>query len=124
MILTIFLFIFILKKINFKKNLNTFKILFIILIIKNISCNYNTLNILILNFKNINISLINGILLIHPFVMYFCYVLFLICTYFFLKNIKKKNNNILMIKKNNDILLKSSFISLLLGSYWAQQELN
>ena len=115
--MVIFLILLNLKKINFKKNINLFYTFMMIVIYKTVNIN-NCFNIVnIINVKLINMNLTNGVLLIHPFIMYYCYVLFIVFFYFIFIKIKYKNMCIINIKNNNDLFLKTSFLSLLLGSY-------
>jgi hypothetical protein len=117
LILLIYFFILNLKKINFKKNIILLLSVTLLFSLKNINIDLISISSSVCDIGLININLINGVLLVHPFIMYYCYVLFLIITYNYVYNLKKKNFNIIFIKENIDILLKTSFISLFLGSY-------
>jgi cytochrome c biogenesis factor len=70
---------------------------------------------------NPNVSLINGIVLIHPLLVYYTYILFMLI--FLLKNINT-NRTVYIINFYKFRLLFSSLFGLFLGGYWAQQELN
>lgn len=123
---SLFIFIIILLTLhwfNFTNNNYTYMyLLFTILFINNINYIVGNLNNIYSNALN-NISLINGILLIHPFFIYFTYVLIY-------KNIKinyfnKFNlNNSHIINNNYYALIIIAFYAIFLGSFWAQQELN
>jgi len=117
LIILMLLFLINFKKINFKFDVNLLLTVLFALILKNTDLEDTNNSIFVSNLKFININLINGILLIHPFIMYWCYVLFLLCTYLFFFQIRIINKNIINIKKMNKILLLTSFISLFLGSY-------
>lgn len=78
-------------------------------------------------FKKLNLALLNGVLNIHPWLIFLLYsvLLFLIL---FLKNLKHSNpaywNFTFLILKNKFWLISLSVISILLGSFWAFQELS
>jgi hypothetical protein len=76
--------------------------------------------------NNLNTNLLNGIMLVHPFILYFFYIIYLLeykvifKNFFFLKkkytiSIKKKNYT------NGSFLI---LVAILLGSWWAEQELS
>jgi hypothetical protein len=113
---------------SFFKNTNLFDvnnfmhITFLILII-----NYNYIFKSFLSISNVNnTSLINGLLIIHPWYIYTTYILIFI--YFFKnQNFLKNNHKInFSVKLNKNVILVAycSLFSIFLGSYWAQQELN
>jgi cytochrome c biogenesis factor len=88
-------------------------------------------NFLILNnyyFYNfnikLNINLMNGFLLIHPILLYLFYAFFILLIFFYFKKI---NNKILFKKIKSSIIKKMLFfifLAIILGSFWAVQELN
>ena len=87
---------------------------------------FNPIKIL-LNKSSINLDLTNGLLLIHPFLLYFacCYII----SFFFRNSLFIKNNlSYLFLNKSNTldivILLLIIMMSIALGSLWAEQELN
>ena len=87
---------------------------------------FNPIKIL-LNKSSINLDLTNGLLLIHPFLLYFacCYII----SFFFKNSLFFKNNiSYLFLNKSNTldivILLLIIMMSIALGSLWAEQELN
>ena len=78
---------------------------------------------------NINTNLTNGIMLVHPYILYFFYAtfiylfLFVFIDLFFLKfkKFKLKNHN---FKKNLINIFVVVYISIILGCLWAEQELS
>jgi len=111
-------------------NINLFKysyLIFIFFIESLLTCKmFNSIEIL-LNKNTINLELINGLLLIHPFLLYFacCYMIS-----FFLRNSLFFKNNLLYLFLNKSstfeimILLLIIMLSITLGSWWAEQELS
>ena len=107
----------------FIKNKNIFKTIFIFLLIFYHKLYIYNQSILVVIIHNINTNLINGIMLIHPIILYllYAYILcFFFIYFFFLKKKFIKNINLQQNIKYNYIY---SIISLFLGSYWAEQEL-
>ena len=75
-------------------------------------------------FKKNNITLINGLLLIHPILLYISYMLLIS---FFKKKINFNNSyayNYINLRTIINLLTNTSLIALILGSWWAQQEIN
>lgn len=73
-----------------------------------------------------NLSLINGLLIIHPiyiYMTYICLFIYFLKTNFF-KNLQSIRNYKTKTTKKSLIVIYLSFFSIYLGSYWAQQELN
>lgn len=70
------------------------------------------------NLKNyiLNTTLINGVILIHPFYVYCTYIFMLLLYIFFKPNIIKKNLIYYFVNKQKNVYLKISFFALLLGS--------
>lgn len=84
----------------------------------------NLLNFIITDFIPNNTSLINGLLLIHPFLVYVTYIS---CLYLYHVFFLNKNLNIFVLTnlyKYLLFILILSWLSLILGGLWAQQELN
>lgn len=71
-----------------------------------------------------NINLINGVVLIHPILIYLTYVLFIIFIFTYKFNFKQFNKILFFIKLFKIRLFLFSFTALFLGGWWAQQELN
>jgi cytochrome c biogenesis factor len=74
--------------------------------------------------NGINMALINGLLLIHPILVFFTYIY---CAYLYHLYLIKKKLIILFINNlfyHINIIAIISWFSLILGSLWAQQELN
>jgi len=71
-------------------------------------------------FEGLNLDLMNGIIIIHPPLIYFC------MTFFGLEVIKKNcfYTRNYEFKLNNSIGLGLAYTALVTGSFWAQQELN
>lgn len=82
------------------------------------------LNNLLLYSNNVNTSLINGVVLIHPILIYLTYFLLIVNFMFLKNNFYKVNFVIFIFKKNILIIALCSFLALFLGGWWAQQELN
>lgn len=106
-----------------KKNLNYFFLIFLIfsncLILKN-------QNNFLENFNIININLLNGLVNIHPNFLIFFYSFILFIFLFSKKNFKKiiltrffEKSNLIFI-----IFYKLLITGLILGAWWASQELN
>lgn len=72
---------------------------------------------------NNNIILINGVILIHPILIYYTYIIFLFL-YIVNDKLLELNNIVMYIYLNKLKLFVISFSGLLLGAYWAQQEIN
>ena len=114
-----------------KKELKFFFFFFISLnLFYNYQLNTNTINVenIYLYLKNLNIKLTNGVFFIHP---WFLYISYSYMGYIFIR--KSINFNIffkkvkLMFNFSKKILkININFlsISILLGAYWAQQELD
>ena len=75
------------------------------------------------NTTNLNTNLINGTMLIHPVILYTYYAVLLVVVCFFLKTFFKKRCKNFTKKLKNNFLFKLVIISILLGCYWAEQEL-
>lgn len=73
---------------------------------------------------NLNTTLINGVVLIHPILVYITYILLIILTNIVYNNTKYMNYFFYLLKNSLNRLLFCSFIALFLGGWWAQQELN
>ena len=119
-----FFIIIVFKNINYVSIFKKFQlglVLFSILIIK--KWVYNLKNLFFLK-KIINLSLSNGLVLIHPVCIYITYILYIIGFIFFFSYFKKKNKFIYFFKINFFKIIFISFVALFLGSFWAQQELN
>ncbi len=104
-------------------NLIIFYIFFVIITIniKNNIFNFSTINF------NINKNLLNGLLIIHPVILYSSYgmIFYIIYYIFFIKMKFFFYNNIFFFSKQqylNTILIL--LISIFLGSWWAEQELS
>ena len=148
--LYLFIYVILQKKKNFSfwyqiinilnSSSNIIILLILILILKNIGKNFHKTTILlimVLIYKNyqynifihlnslnsINFNLINGIMLIHPILLYTLYSLFFILVLnilIFSKKFLLKNNNLITYSNK---LLVITILTLFLGSYWAEQEL-
>lgn len=108
----------------------------ILFIVFDVSINYSTLYIdhIFNNAYELNLNLINGLFLIHPILVYIfysilCYLImytFIINNIFFLKKLIY-NNKIYVIKNLNKLyinLINIISLAILLGSWWAYQELS
>lgn len=98
---------------------STFKVLFFILLwfyIKSDLINYVEFSKIS---WSINTNLTNGLCLIHPILVYFVYVYFL-----FLIFCKFDLNYYWIYKKLKIRILSTNLLALILGAWWAQQELN
>ena len=71
------------------------------------------------NYWITNITLTNGLSLIHPVLVYILYIYILK-----MNNFKYNINCIFIFKNTIDIVFKINLMALLLGSWWAEQELN
>jgi cytochrome c biogenesis factor len=120
--LIFFLFVILIFFLKIKNKKNIFIIFFFIFLLQiyNIKIPFNSISEILFKYNNININLTNGLILVHPICMYISYILLII----FFKNvkIKKINRIIFYVKSKNYIFI--SFVSIFLGSYWSQQELN
>lgn len=125
MFLLLVLFSFFLKKnwINFFLNLIFFFILICFIYINSLekfqffNLNYNCLN-------SINLTLVNGLILIHPVCIYFTYLCIILHYLFWKYNYNFLNYCINLLKSFLLIFLFTSLIAVILGGWWAQQELN
>jgi hypothetical protein len=80
-------------------------------------------NIFIFIKNPININLINGVMLIHPNVLYTLYAFIIAAALFLFVNSKQKttkNINKFYLNKQH---VNFTIMALFLGSYWAEQEL-
>lgn len=97
----------------------------ILLFIVNLKLSEISVNHLIIDKLN-NLSLINGLLIIHPIYIYMTYICIFI--YFlkinFFKNLQSVQSYKIKTTKKSLIIICISLFSVYLGSYWAQQELN
>jgi cytochrome c biogenesis factor len=86
--------------------------------------NYQYNQFIFINYhQGVNFNLINGVMLIHPIILYIVYILFLIKIFFILNFSKKfflKNNGAAICWDYTLVYIMSA---LFLGSYWAEQEL-
>lgn len=123
-ILIIFLLIFLLKNKVLKRNHISIIIIFILLNSHFlIEVNKPFFNWLLLNSSNLNNNLLNGIMLIHPYILYFFYGIYLhyifTQTYLYSKFKRKQPQG------NNEklFMIFLIFFAILLGCWWAEQEL-
>ena len=73
----------------------------------------------------ININLLNGLLLIHPIILYIVYILYISVVFFKLSfKFKKIYKNPHLYNTNISLLMFTSNVSLVLGCWWAEQELS
>lgn len=74
----------------------------------------------------LNTNLINGVMLIHPILLYLYYILVFYIVYILYNNLKYTNKKI-FTKVIDKMLIKTAALilfSILLGSWWAEQELS
>ncbi len=103
-----------------KKNLNNIMTIFLIAYILHNLCSVTYNEDWLTSTTNNNVNLINGLLIIHPILMYVSYTRLWL---FF--NKKDKNlSKYLYINKTIAVSLVLIGVTILLGSLWAQQELN
>ncbi len=80
------------------------------------------------NKANINTNLTNGIMLIHPYILYFFYAIFLNFSLSTFKGLFLKKNKIITIqtysKKKSINSFLAVYLSIMLGCFWAEQELS
>ena len=101
----------------FKKiKLNPFILIFCNIFYCTSLVNYNLVFSLV-SLRTLTSTLTNGLFLIHPFLLYSSYSIIIL---FFLKRLKK-THLLFRFKKNISLL---SLFALILGGWWAQQELN
>lgn len=110
--IVLFLLIFFLSTLNFFRKKKYLLIFFILLCITNIVLTPFDFIKLTLE-RNNNIPLSNGILLIHPFFIYYTYIY----VFWYQKYPFQKNAFSLL-------LILYAYVAIFLGGFWAQQELN
>jgi len=80
-------------------------------------------NIILLNYVA-NTNLINGVVLIHPILIYITYIILIVFIIFYKHNYNYIYKILINIRYNKYKLFLFSFTALFLGGWWAQQELN
>lgn len=79
----------------------------------------------ITSLSTVNTNLLNGLMLIHPVLLYLFYILYLVYTYNLL--VLSRSTNIKLIcdtrVQSVFLMLIVSYTSLILGCLWAEQEL-
>lgn len=71
----------------------------------------------ILQHYNVNTNLINGVVLIHPLLIYLTYTIFIVFIFFFKFNFKIFNKILIFLNKYKLSLFNFSFIALFLGGW-------
>lgn len=115
--------------ISFNKNKLTLKC-YLFLMFLTVLCifvyqtNFNYWSWFLLYNNVVNTSLVNGVVLIHPILIYITYFVLIINFLILKNNFYKINFIIYTFSSSTLLLLVCSFLALFLGGWWAQQELN